>query len=104
MPGRAEHRGARPRHLQVRLTPPTFDVKSTDKHATFVGHVSAAHATSMTQSCKNKDTGDVCQYVIALDTWLTQDQIAGLDEKRAFQTAYMKKLGLDTQSELVQAR
>ena len=86
------------------MTPPTFDVKSTDKHATFVGHDTRLTQLSMTQSCKNKDTGDVCQYVIALDTWLTQDPIAGLDEKRAFQTAYMKKLGLDTQSELVQAQ
>ena len=86
------------------MTPPVFDIKTTDKHATFIGHDARLTQMSMTQSCKAKDSADVCQYVIALDTWLTQDPIAGLDEEHAFASAYVKKLGLDKQSELVQTQ
>lgn len=84
------------------MTSPTFDVKATDTHAMFAGHDSKLTQLAMTQSCRNKETGDVCDFMIALDTWLTQDQIAGLDEDKAFRTTYIKKLGLDAQNELVQ--
>jgi len=33
-----------------------------------------------------------------MDTWLTQDEIAGLADRRAFQQAYLKKMGLDQMS------
>lgn len=84
------------------MTSPTFNLKATDTHAMFAGHDSKLTQLAMTQSCKNKETGDVCDFMIALDSWLAQDQIAGVDEDKAFRSAYMKKLGLDTQNELVQ--
>jgi hypothetical protein len=39
-----------------------------------------------------------------MDAWLTQDSIAGLDDRRAFQKAYAHKLGLDENDALVQAQ
>jgi hypothetical protein len=58
----------------------------------------------MTESCTNPDTGDSCDFQIAMDAWLTQEQIAGLEDRRAFQKAYMHKLGLDESDALVQAQ
>ncbi|MBV8306556.1 MAG: hypothetical protein JO274_03675 [Gammaproteobacteria bacterium] len=84
------------------MSPPSVDVKATDSHATLAGHDARLSQVVMTRSCRNKDTGDTCDFMIGLDSWLTQDQIPGVDEHKAFQTAYLKKLGLDPESELVQ--
>jgi hypothetical protein len=84
------------------MSPPSVDVKATDNHATLAGHDARLTQVVMTSSCRNKDTGDTCDFMIAMDSWLTQDQIAGVDEHKAFQTAYLKKLGIDPGSELVQ--
>ena len=81
---------------------PTFEVKATDLHATLAGHDAKLTQMAMTQSCKNRETGDECKFVIAMDTWLTQDQIAGTDEDKAFRMAYLKKLRLNPQSALTQ--
>jgi hypothetical protein len=77
------------------MTPPVVDVKATDNHATVAGHDSKLTEVSLTQSCRNKDTGDECNIVLYLDTWLTQDQIAGLEERKAFRQAYLQKIGRD---------
>ncbi len=84
------------------MSPSTFEVKATDLHATLAGHDAKLTQMAMTQSCKNRDTGDECKFVIAMDTWLTQEQIAGVEEEKAFRIAYLKKLGLDPQSALTQ--
>jgi hypothetical protein len=86
------------------MSPPVWDVKATDTHQSFFGHDSRLTQVSLTQSCRNKDTGDTCDMVMALDTWLTQDQIDGLDQSKAFGAAYRHKLGLDDANELVQER
>lgn len=86
------------------MSPPVWDVKATDTHQSFVGHDSRLTQVALTQSCRNKDTGDTCDFVLALDTWLTQDDIAGLDQSRTFGVAYRHKLGLDDANELVQER
>jgi len=83
------------------MSPPKIDARQTDKHATFAGHDTRLSQLALTQSCKNSDTGDVCDFVITLDAWLSQDQIAGLDERRAFQKAYLQKLGLDETNAMV---
>jgi hypothetical protein len=44
----------------------------------------------MTQSCTNPDTGDSCDLLIGMDTWLTQEQIAGLEDRHAFQHAFLR--------------
>jgi hypothetical protein len=76
------------------MTPPKFDVRQIGTHGTFAGHDAKLTQLALTQSCRNNETGDVCDFVITMDSWLTQDQIAGLDDRRAFQNAYLQKLGL----------
>ena len=86
---------------KCQMSPPQFDSRQTNKHATLVGHDAQLSQLALTQSCKNAATGDECDFVITLDAWLTQDQIAGLEDQRAFRKAYMQKLGLDEQNSLV---
>jgi hypothetical protein len=49
----------------------------------------------MTETCTDKESGDVCDTVVALEVWLTQDPLPGSADRRAFDAAYAKKLGLD---------
>jgi hypothetical protein len=84
------------------MTPAIVDVKSTDSHGMFAGHDSKLTQMSLTESCKNKDTGDVCNIGIYLDMWLTQDQIAGLAARKEFRQAYLKKMGLDDSDGMMQ--
>jgi hypothetical protein len=86
---------------KCQMSPPKIESRQTDKHAAFAGHDAKLSQLALTQSCKNNDTGDVCDFVITLDAWLTQDQIAGLDEQRAFRKAYLQKLGLDDRNSMV---
>jgi hypothetical protein len=95
---------AGPDTSKCEMSPPVWNVKATDTHQSFAGHDSRLTQVSFTQSCRNKDTGDTCDTMIALDTWLTQDQIEGLDQSKAFGAAYRHKLGLDDANELVQER
>jgi len=84
-----------PDTAKCEMTPPVVDLKPTDQHASIAGHDAKLTQIALTQSCRNKDTGDVCDFVLTLDSWLTQDQIAGLEDRRAFQSAYQHKLGFD---------
>ncbi|MGA7825740.1 MAG: hypothetical protein WCA14_16255, partial [Steroidobacteraceae bacterium] len=95
---------AGPDTSKCQMSPPVWDVKTTDTHQSLIGHDSRLTRVSLTQSCRNQDTGDTCDMTIALDTWLTQDQIDGLDQTRAFGVAYRHKLGLDDANDLVQDR
>jgi hypothetical protein len=52
-------------------------------------------SVTLTQTCTDKDTGDVCDLVYGFDVWLTGDEIAGSADRREFARAYTKKLGLD---------
>jgi hypothetical protein len=91
-----------PNTSKCQMSPPKFDEKQTDTHAMLLGHDARLTQVSMTQSCTNQDTGDTCDFVISLDSWLTQEQIAGLEDRRAFQQAYLHKLGLEDAGPLVQ--
>jgi hypothetical protein len=83
-----------PNTAKCEMTPPRFDVRPIGTHGTFAGHDAKLTQIALTQSCRNNDTGDVCDFVITMDSWLSQDQIAGLDDRGAFQKAYLQKLGL----------
>jgi len=88
---------------KCQMSPPRLDVKTPGTHAMVAGHDAQLTQVALTRSCTNKETGDVCDFVFMLDTWLTQDPIAGIEEMKAFQAAHMKKLGLTTErSALVQ--
>jgi hypothetical protein len=77
------------------LSPPKVDVRQTDEHATIAGHDARKGSVKMSQTCTDKKTGDVCELVYGFDVWMTEDPLEGVADKRAFQKAYLTKLGLD---------
>lgn len=85
------------------MSPPKIDVHRTDDKMTIAGHEAQRTSATLTESCTNKDTGDVCDTVVAFDLWLTQDDLPGGADKRAFATAYARKLGLDDPSGAMRA-
>jgi hypothetical protein len=100
-PAVAEHPAA-PDTSKCDMSPPRFDVKQPGVHAMLAGHDTQLTQIALTQSCTNKTTGDVCDFLFAFDTWLTQDQIAGLADQKAFLDAYRAKLGLDASDPVMQ--
>ena len=77
------------------MSPPKIDMRTTDEHATIAGHDARKSSVKMSQTCTDKKTGEVCEYVYGFDTWLTTDEVAGLSDVRNFQRAHLAKLGLD---------
>src|SRR5450631_309335 len=77
------------------MSPPKIDVHKTGDRMSIAGHDTQRTLATLTETCTNKDTGDVCDTVVAFDVWLTQDNLPGSSDRRAFATAYAKKLGLD---------
>jgi hypothetical protein len=76
------------------MSPPKIDVHKTDDRMSVAGHDAQRTAATLTETCTNKDTGEVCDTVVAIDVWLTQEKLPGADDRRAFDQAYAKKLGL----------
>jgi hypothetical protein len=76
------------------MSPPKIDVHKTDDKMSLAGHDAQRTVATLTETCTNKDTGDVCDTVIAIDVWLTQDKLPGAGDRRTFDQAYAKKLGL----------
>ena len=88
---------------KCQMSPPKIEAHATDKHATFANHDTRLSQLSLTQSCRNPDTGDTCDFLVTMDSWLSQDEIAGAADRRAFAAAYAKKLGLtDMNSQMAQ--
>jgi len=101
-PAVAQHSAPAPDTSKCEMSPPRFDVKQPGVHTTLAGHDTQLTQIALTQSCTNKTTGDVCEFLFAFDTWLTQDQIAGLADQKAFLDAYHAKLGLDASDPVTQ--
>jgi hypothetical protein len=77
------------------MSPPKIDIHKTDDKMSIAGHDAQRTLATLTESCTDKSTGDVCDTVVAIDVWLTQDNLPGAGDRRAFEQAYAKKLGLD---------
>ncbi len=77
------------------MSPPKIDVHKTDDKMSISGHDTQRTLATLTETCTNRETGDVCDTVVAFDLWLTQDKVPGAGDRRAFDQAYAKKLGLD---------
>ncbi len=101
-PAMAQHGAPAPDTSQCEMSPPRVDVKQPGTHAMLAGHDTQLTQLALTSSCTNKTTGDVCDFVFALDSWLTQDQIAGLADQKAFLQAYQAKLGIDPRDPAIQ--
>jgi hypothetical protein len=80
---------------KCQMSPPKYDIHKTDDKISILGHDAQRTRGSLTESCTNNDTGDVCDTVVVVDIWLTQDSLPGNAERLAFSKAYAKKLGLD---------
>lgn len=78
---------------QCEMTPAVFAVNKTQDVSTIIGHSAQRTNVSMTQSCKVKDSGDVCSMSYSFDVWLTQDDLPGLADRMNFEKAYQRKLG-----------
>ena len=76
------------------MSPPKIDVRKTDEKTSIAGHGAQRTLATLTETCTNKQTGDVCDTVVAIDLWLTQDNLPGADDRRAFGQAYAKKMGI----------
>jgi hypothetical protein len=76
------------------MSPPKIDVHKTDDKMSIAGHDAQRTLATLTQTCTDKDTGDVCDTVVAVDVWLTQDRLPGAADRHAFDQAYARKLGL----------
>ena len=76
------------------MSPPKIDVHRTDDKMSVAGHDAQRTVATLTETCTNKGTGDVCDTVIAIDVWLTQEKLPGAGDRRTFDQAYAKKLGL----------
>jgi hypothetical protein len=76
------------------MSAPVTAVTKTQDTATLIGHMAQRTNVTMTQSCKIKDSADVCQFSYSFDVWLTQDELPGLTERRKFETEYLRKIGL----------
>jgi hypothetical protein len=98
----AQQSAGAPDTSKCQMSPPKFDAHQTDQHASLAGHDSRLSQLSLTQSCHNPETGDTCDFLITLDSWLTQDEIAGVADRKAFRDAHMKKLGLNDPNSQVQ--
>jgi hypothetical protein len=79
---------------QCEMSPAVLAVTKTADSAMLIGHTAQRTNVSLTQSCKVKDSGDVCQLSYSFDVWLTQDDLPGLADRTTFQSDYQRKLGL----------
>lgn len=75
------------------LSPPVIAVNKTKDVASIIGHAAQRTNVSMTQSCKVKDSSDVCSMTYSFDVWLTQDELPGLEDRMKFEKAYQRKVG-----------
>jgi hypothetical protein len=79
---------------KCQMSPPKIEAHQTDKHLSIAGHDAHLSQLSLTESCHNPESSDTCDFVISMDSWLTQDDIPGIADRKAFVEAHLKKLGL----------
>ncbi len=87
-------RSAGPDISKCEMSEPQIAINKTNDHTTVLGHDTQRTNITLTQSCKVRETGDECQLAYAFDVWLTQDEIAGVADRRAFEQAYLKSQGM----------
>jgi hypothetical protein len=82
---------------QCEWSEPKAEVKRTGEKA-LIGGYQAEHVTVVaTQSCKDKKTGQVCDFGLVLDQWVAPGFEAS-SEALQYQQAYAQKLGLGSTS------
>jgi hypothetical protein len=79
---------------QCEWLPPQVEVNRTGEKATFAGFDSERVTITAVQSCKVKNTNQVCDFALAMDQWVTPD-FDGDSEAIAFHRAYAEKMGFN---------
>ncbi len=79
---------------QCEWSDPKADVKRTGEKVTVAGFDAERVTVTATQSCKDKKTGQVCDFGLVLDQWVAPKFEASA-EAQAYQRAYAQKLGLN---------
>jgi hypothetical protein len=97
----ASHTSA-PDTSRCQLSAPVLNVNATDEHATILGHDARKTSVVLSQTCTDTQTGDVCEMDYGFDTWLTTDEIPGIDERNAFNRKYLQEQGLDPNNPQIQ--
>jgi hypothetical protein len=77
---------------QCEWLPPKVEVQRTGEQGSFAGFDAERVTISAVQSCKVKNTAQVCDFGFAMDQWLTPD-FDGDSEALAYQRAYAEKIG-----------
>ena len=78
---------------QCEWSDPKADVKRTGEKATIAGYAAERVTVTATQSCKDKETGQVCDFGLVMDQWVAPGFEASA-ETLAYQRAFAEKLGL----------
>jgi hypothetical protein len=78
---------------QCEWSEPQAEVIRNGEKAVIAGHQAERVIINATQACKNKETGQVCEFGLSFDSWLAPDLQASA-EALAYQKAYAEKLGL----------
>jgi hypothetical protein len=76
---------------------PKADVKRTGETATFAGFDAERLSITASQACKDKQSGQVCEFVLLLDEWLAPKFTANAEAQK-YGRAYAQKMGLGTVS------
>lgn len=79
---------------QCEWSDPKADVQRNGEKATLAGFEAERVTVIATQSCKDKKTGQVCDFGLVLDQWLAPD-VAASAEAQAYQRAFAEKLGMN---------
>jgi len=78
---------------QCEWLPPQADLRRTGERSTIAGYDAEHVVLTATQSCRDRRTGQVCDFSLTMDEWLAP-QFAQSPEIQAFQHAYAQKLGM----------
>lgn len=89
---------------KCQMSKPKVEVKNLGADGQILGHDVHRSAVSLTTSCANKETNDVCDMQFAFDVWLTSDKVPGLEDRLAFEKAYLTKIGLTGEGSAVMAQ
>jgi hypothetical protein len=80
---------------QCEWSEPTADVKRTGEKTTLAGYDAERLTITASQACKDKQSGQVCEFVLSLDEWLAP-KFAASAEAQKYTRAYAQKMGLGT--------
>jgi hypothetical protein len=77
-----------------KLSEPRLEITHSDEVASFAGHDAHRMNLRLTQHCTSAQPSQECEVAYSFTTWLTTDDIPGLEERASFQRRYAIELGL----------